>query len=221
MGRMTTESCENEADRPLRRDAARNRELILATAAEVFAEHGIEAGYDEIARRAGIGVGTVYRRFPERAELLRALFQSRIDEVVSIAEQAAEMPNAFEALAWFLEKSLELQATDRGLKEVLASTITQDEHRMIGRERLSPILESLMARAKAEGTLRADVAVTDVGMHLMFMSSMSTPEQPELWRRYLALLLDGLCSRPGLRPLPLIAPEDEAMHVLMCNLQGR
>ena len=169
MSRMPREISDNETDRPLRRDAVRNRELILETAAAVFAEHGIEAGYDEIARRAGIGVGTVYRRFPERAELVRALFQSRVEEIVSIAEQAARMPDAFEALAWFLEKSLERQVTDRGLKEVMAGTITQDDHRMIGPDRLAPILADVLLRAQAEGTLRADVGVTDLGAQLMLV----------------------------------------------------
>src|SRR5689334_7783557 len=96
-----------DAERPLRKDAARNRELILETAAEVFAEQGLDAGYDEIARRAGIGVGTVYRRFPERSELVQALFESRIDEMVAIGEQAAAIPDAWEGLTWFFERSVE------------------------------------------------------------------------------------------------------------------
>jgi AcrR family transcriptional regulator len=218
---MHIESDRCGESRPLRRDAARNRELILATAAAVFAEQGLDAGYEEIARRAGIGVGTVYRRFPERAELVRALFESQIEDIVAIAEQAADHDDAFEGLAWFLEQTLAYQVADRGLQEVMVGTISHDEHRMIGRERLSPILEGIVARAQADGTLRDDVGVTDLGMHLMVMSSVSTPAQPGLWRRYLALLLDGLRARPGLAPLPLCAPGAEATYILMCNLQGR
>ncbi len=218
---MDTESGSGCAERPLRRDAARNRELILATAAAVFAEHGLEAGYEEIARRAGIGVGTVYRRFPERAELVRALFESRIEEVVAIAERAAEQEDAFTGIACFLEQTLAHQVADRGLQEVMVGAISQDVHRMIGRERLGPILESLIERAQSDGTLRADVGATDLGLQLMVMSSMSIPAQPDLWRRYLALLLDGLRARPGQEPLPLVAPETEATYVLMCNLQRR
>lgn len=218
---MTPDLSVNDCERPLRRDAARNRELILETAAEVFAELGLEAGYDEIARRACVGVGTVYRRFPERAELVRALFESRIEEIVAIAEQAAEMPDSFDALAWFLERALERQVADRGLKEVMAGTVAQDEGRVIGRELLGPVLERLVERARADGALRTDIEVTDLGLQLMVMSSMSSAAQPDLWRRYLALLLDGLRSRPDLRPLPLVAPESGALHGLMCNLQGR
>lgn len=219
MGHMTTEPATQE--RPLRRDAARNRELILATAAEVFAEHGLDAGYDEIARRAGIGVGTVYRRFPERAELVQALFESRIEEMVVIGQEAAAMPNAWDGLTWFFERSVEKQVADRGLKEVMVQTLNESGHMTVGRERIGPIVESLMQRAQADGMLRPDVEVTDLGMQLMLIGSLSTPEQPELWRRYLALLFDGLRARPDATPLPLEAPPDEAMHMLMCNLQGR
>ncbi|KQV75025.1 hypothetical protein ASC61_08460 [Aeromicrobium sp. Root344] len=210
-----------EAERPLRKDAARNRELILETAAEVFAEQGLEAGYDEIARRAGIGVGTVYRRFPERSELVQALFESRIDEMVAIGDEAAAIPDAWDGLTWFFEKSVEKQVADRGLKEVMVQTLNESGQMTVGRERIAPIVESLMQRAQAEGALRKDVEVTDLGMQFMLIGSLSTPEQPELWRRYLTLLFDGLRARPDSTPLPLEAPPDEAMHLLMCNLQGR
>jgi AcrR family transcriptional regulator len=218
---MTTEIAECEESKPLRADAARNRELILRTAAEVFAEHGLEAGYDEIARRAGIGVGTVYRRFPERSELVQALFESRIQEILAVAEEAGRNKDPFDGLAWFLEAAVERQVADRGLKEVLVSDICQDEHRMVGRERIGPILEQIVARAQAAGTLRSDVGATDLGMQVMVISSMSTPAQPDLWRRYLALLIDGLRCRSGQTTLPLCPPAEDAMHDLMCNMQGR
>lgn len=216
---IDAEACEGE--RPLRADAARNRELILRTAAEVFAEHGLDAGYDEIARRAGVGVGTVYRRFPERAELVQALFESRIGEIVAIAEQAIAVDEAFEGLGWFLEQALQHQAADRGLKEVMAQSISPDDKASVGRERLGPMLDTLVQRAKDEGALRLDVGATDLGMQVMLLSSMTTPQQPELWRRYLALFLDAIRARPGQPPLPLSCPGDQAMHDLMCNMQGR
>lgn len=218
---MTTQIPESdEADRPLRADAARNRQLILDTAAEVFAEHGLDAGYDEIARRAGIGVGTVYRRFPERDELVQALFESRIREIVTIAEEATTRPDPWDGLVWFLERALERQVADRGLKEAMVRTVDQDAHMTIGREQLGPLIEAMVVRAQADGTLRSDVEATDLGVSLMLMSSITTPQQPELWRRYLALFLDGLRARPDQGPLPLIAPADESMHAMMCNLHG-
>ncbi|MFC5677187.1 TetR/AcrR family transcriptional regulator [Aeromicrobium endophyticum] len=218
---MTAEADAIEGERPLRADAARNRELILETAAEVFAEQGLEAGYDEIARRAGIGVGTVYRRFPRRAELIQALFESRVAEMVEIAERAAERADAWDGLVWFLERALERQVADKGLKEVMARTVSGEVHKVIGRERLEPIIRGIIDRAQADGSLRSDIGPTDLGVNLMVISSMTTAAQPDLWRRYLALLVEGLRARPGQRPLPLAAPGDEAMHDLMCNLQGR
>ncbi|MET0819875.1 MAG: helix-turn-helix domain-containing protein [Aeromicrobium sp.] len=210
-----------EIGRPLRADAARNRELILCTAAQVFAEQGLAAGYDEIARRAGIGVGTVYRRFPERAGLIQALFESRIAEVIDLAEQAAGRPDSWDGLVWFLERAIERQVADRGLKEVLVRSISEEEHRAMGRERLRPAIEGLVVRAQGDGVLRGDVSTTDIAMNLMVISSMTTPAQPDLWRRYLALFVDGLRARPDLSALPLAAPEDDEMHDLMCSLRGR
>jgi AcrR family transcriptional regulator len=218
---MSPEAVVTDAARPLRADALRNRELILRTAAEVFAAQGLDAGYDEIARRAGIGVGTVYRRFPERSELVQALFESRIAEIIAIAEEATAMSDAFEGLAWFLERALERQVVDRGLKEAMTRAIDRQTKQAIGRECLAPVLERLIARAQADGSLRNDVAATDLGMQLMAISSMTTPSQPELWRRYLALFLDGLRARPDLRPLPQSAPIEDATYDMMCNLQGR
>ena len=207
--------------RGLRADAARNRELILETAARLFAEQGIDAGYDEIARRAGVGVGTVYRRFPERSELVRALFESRIDEMVGIAEEAAAFDDGWEGLAWFLEKMLSRQVCDRGLKEVMMSTLGRDVHEDVGRARIWPVLDILVDRAHREGTLRADVGATEIAMQAMLLSSLSPPGQPELWRRGLGLLLEGVRARPDLTPLPGSAPAQEAMFELMSDLHGR
>lgn len=211
--------CE-EAERPLRRDAARNRELILQIAAEVFAEQGLDAGYDEIARRAGVGVGTVYRRFPERGELVQALFETRVAEIVVAAEKAAANPDAFGGLVWFLEWAVEQQVADRGLKEAMAQ-LPPEDLRAIGVQRLAPFVDALVERAQADGSLRPDIAFSDLSLQLMVLSSMSTTAQPELWRRYLALLVEGLRCRPDQAVLPLCPPKDDAKYDLMCNMQGR
>ncbi|WP_159085923.1 TetR/AcrR family transcriptional regulator [Aeromicrobium chenweiae] len=217
---MTPGTEVTEAERPLRADAARNRQLILDTAAEVFAEHGLDAGYDEIARRAGIGVGTVYRRFPERSELVQALFETRVAEIVAAAEKAAANPDAFAGLVWFLGWAVEQQVADRGLKEAMAQ-LPPEDLRAIGVERLAPFVDALVERAQADGSLRPDIAFSDLGLQLMVLSSMSTSAQPDLWRRYLALLVEGLRYRPGQPPLPLCPPRDDAKYDLMCNMQGR
>ena len=216
---MGGDRTETEDGRPLRRDAARNRALILNTAAEVFAAHGLDAGYDQIARRAGLGVGTVYRRFPERAELVHALFESRIQEIVTIAETAAAMPG-WDGLVHFLEQTLQLQVADRGLKEVLAS-LPDDVHQTLGRDLLTDRVEQLIGRAQADGLLRLDVTPADLGVLLALLSSVVTSAQPDLWRRYLRVALDGLRARADSTDLPLTAPSDDAIQELMNNLHHR
>src|SRR6187551_3752942 len=113
---VTLEQIEN-LGRPLRADAERNRRRILVAAAEVFAKRGLDAGLDEIARHAGVGTGTVYRRFPDKALLIDALFESRIDSLLEVARTALARPDAWDGLVHFLEKSIEMQQADRGLKE--------------------------------------------------------------------------------------------------------
>jgi AcrR family transcriptional regulator len=199
----------------LRSDAVKNRQLVLDAAAEVFAECGLDVGYEEIARRAGVGVGTVYRRFPQRADLVIALFESRVDDVVALAASASERPDGWTAVSWFLETMLAIQASDRGLQEVLAGSTLRDERVAHVRGRLIPAVSAVLNRAKDEGAVRLDVEPSDIGALMMVISSMSTAEQPELWRRYLALFLDALRPRPaGVAALPMNAPTESDLEEL-------
>src|SRR3954467_15079526 len=111
-----------DAEPRLRRDAERNRRRILAAAADAFAEGGLGVTMDEIARCAGVGVGTVYRRFPDKELLIEALFEERIDELVALAEAARDDPDPFAGIVRFFETFLAVQAADRGLKEVVLGT---------------------------------------------------------------------------------------------------
>ncbi len=128
------------APRPLRKDAERNRVRILAAARELFAEQGLTVTLDDIARHAGVGVGTVYRRFPDKEQLIDALFEDRLGEIVAVATESAEIDDPWLALVHFLERALELQADDRALKELLLSTT--DGHARIerGRALIQPIV---------------------------------------------------------------------------------
>src|SRR3954452_25583966 len=107
--------------RPLRADAERNRTRLLDAARELFAERGLDVSMDEIAHHAGVGVGTAYRRFGSRDELIGALFEARMEEYVALAEDALREPDAWVALTGFLERSLAMQAADRGLKDLVFS----------------------------------------------------------------------------------------------------
>jgi AcrR family transcriptional regulator len=202
-----------EPRRRLRRDAERNRKRILAAAAEAFAERGLAATMDEIARRAGVGVGTVYRRFPDKEELIEALFEQRIGDLVALAEAARDEPDAWDGLVRFFESFVSLQAADRGLKEVLLTPDRGQERVARARARLAPVVDALLERAKADGVLRPDVVGPDLGL-LQFMlgalADATRDVEPELWRRFLAIALDGLRTRRD-DPSPLApGPLDDA-----------
>jgi len=200
------------AERPLRKDAERNRRRILDAAREVFAEHGLDAGLDHIARHAGLGVGTVYRRFPDKDKLIDALFEERIGAIAALAEEAAAHEDPWAGLVFFFERSLAEQAADRGLKQILISGARGCAQVSAGRERIAPPLQSLVGRAHAAGVLREDVTAQDIPMISLMLGSLMDASRgvaPELWRRYLELLLDGLRAG-GPRPdEPLaVAPLD-------------
>ena len=208
-----------EPGRRLRRDAERNRERILAAAAEAFAEGGLAATMDEIARRAGVGVGTVYRRFPDKELLIEALFEQRIDDLVALAEAARDEPDAWDGVLRFFEGFVSLQAADRGLKEVLLTPDRGQERVARARARLAPVVDALLERAKADGALRPDVVGPDLGLIQFMLGAVAdaTREvEPELWRRFLGIALDGLRTRRD-APSPL-APgplDDESLERAM------
>lgn len=198
------------APRPLRRDAERNRALILDAAREVFAAQGLDAGFDEIARAAGVGVGTVYRRFPERGDLVEALFEQEVDAVVERAEQSAADPDAWRGLRDFLCWGVEAQAADRGLAQVLAAAGRGHERVAAGRQRLRPAVQALVERAQRAGVLRDDVTELDIGIAVAMLSQIGGPQRAELRERYLVLVLDGLAvQRAAPSPLPAAPASEE------------
>jgi AcrR family transcriptional regulator len=210
--------------RPLRRDAERNRQRILLAAAEVFTERGFAATLDDVARQAGVGVGTVYRRFPDKAALAGALFDERIDALITLAEQARDEPDAWAALVGFLERSAEMLTADRGLRQLLMFAAHSHDRALYARDRMRPALTALLERAQAAGQVRADIRATDIPVIELMISAVAEytqAVQPMIWRRYLALLLDGL--RPaGTRPLPEppLSP-DELVEVIRASPAGR
>lgn len=193
---MTTEA--GTTEKPLRKDAERNRQRVLAAARELFAERGLEVTMDDIAHRAGVGVGTVYRRFPDRELLIDALFEDTLGRMLALAEEALEIDDPWEGFVYFFEHALEMQTANRGLKGLLFSTAHGRERVAHARERIDPIARQLVSRAKASGHLRPDVSHTD--MPLLSFSVGTTDDfaghvAPELWRRYLGIVLDGLRTR--------------------------
>jgi AcrR family transcriptional regulator len=211
--------------RPLRKDAARNRERILAAAGEVFAARGLDVTLDDIAHHAGVGVGTVYRRFQDKEQLIDALFEQRIAAIATNAEQALEIGDPWQALEGFLVATLEQQSRDCGLREIVFAGQHGRERVTRVRERLEPLVGELVARAHASGQLRADIVVEDIRIiqkMLCGVMDMTRGVSDDAWRRYLALILDGLRPRrDGPTPLPVAALEHGLVDDCMRNTRPR
>ncbi|HVV31389.1 MAG TPA: TetR/AcrR family transcriptional regulator [Mycobacteriales bacterium] len=212
-------TCHDPDRRPLRRDAERNRQKVMAAAQALFAERGLEVSLDDIARRAGVGVGTVYRRFPSREALIEELFEDSLRELIADAQAAARAPDGWTGFAGFLSRACERFAADRGLREVSLSTAHGSDRCALGRQGLKPAVEVLVARAAAQGRLRDDVVALDVPVLLgmvLHVAGFARDEDPQLWRRYLQLLLDGLrAQRRRPTPLPREALDEDAVERVM------
>jgi AcrR family transcriptional regulator len=163
------------AEKPLRADARRNRERIVKAARTVFSDQGIDAQIDDVAKRAKVGVGTVYRHFPTKEALLDALVLERFQEIA----------------CGFIWRAAERNAVDRAFCEVVAGT---DQSAVVVSTGLAASTELLMDRAKAQGKMRADATTMDVEIMMCGAGSVmfTILTAPDVWRRYLTLMLDGL-----------------------------
>jgi AcrR family transcriptional regulator len=212
--------------RPLRRDAERNRQKILSAAAEVIAERGLEATLDDVARQAGLGVGTVYRRFPSKEALAEALFDERLGTLAAIADDALADPDPWTGLVRYLEQAAELLTADLGLRQILTSATLRHEQACQARARMEPVVTRLVERAQAAGAMRADLRPTDIPLTLFMIAAVADyarPVQPATWRRYLALFLDSLPPRRAgtmTLPEPALSPA-EMEQALRSGSAGR
>ena len=199
---------------PRRKDAERNRRRILAAAREVFRDRGVAATLNDVARHAGLGVGTAYRHFANKEELIDALFDDMVETVDGYVRQAAEQPDAWLGLTRALENVCEVQAFDRGLREVMLGTGRGPERQQQMRERVGPRVDAIVARAQQQGALRADIVPADFPILQLMVGAVSDHiGQPGLWRRYLTIVVDGLRARPAEpSPLPDVAVSDDALQ---------
>lgn len=196
---------------PLRADAERNRQRLLAAAKELFATRGLDVTLDEVARHAGVGTGTAYRRFPNKDALIDALMVDRIGELAAIARECLEDPDPWRGLAGYFERALALQAADRGLKEVLFSSGRGRVRSNHARLAIAPVVTKLVRRAVEAGVVRSDFSTSDVPLINFMLNTIvdfGRDVEPDLYKRYLAIVLDGLRPRDDLEPLPV-----EALHV--------
>jgi AcrR family transcriptional regulator len=179
------------SERPLRADARRNRERILAAARTVFAQHGGEAQIDDIARAAGVGVGTVYRHFPHKEALLGELVSQKFRGFAENAERALEVEDPWEAFAGLLRTNAEFCAGDVGVQQALARGPAAWEYAAADLDRLRETTARLIRRAQEARVMRSDFVVDDIPMLMCGLSStMGVPGYD--WRRHLEIIISGL-----------------------------
>lgn len=208
---------DNLSVRPLRRDAELNRQRILKAARKLITERGLQVSHDDVAREARVAVGTVYRRYPRREQLFEALFEDRIDAVVDLAEAALTRADAWDGLTSFLVGVFELQAEDRGLGEFM-SRGGDTKLAVNAAARIQPVVGELVHRAHVEGSLRADVGAGDIPLIPMMVGPVlrgARQVSPDLWRRMLAIVIDGISARPQRPRLPGEQPDGDALAAIL------
>ncbi|MFD4509226.1 TetR/AcrR family transcriptional regulator [Streptomyces sp. NPDC058457] len=218
MAERSPESTSKEGERPLRRDAARNRERILLAAREVFGRRGLAVTLDDVAKHAGVGVGTMYRRFPTKEALVRAVFEQDLAMRQESAEQALAHPDPWQGLVDFLMTMTADLAENRGLHEVVMLGSHSSEPFETARGGLLPYLEALIRRAQDSGQLRAEVTASDIPVMQQMLSAAAQFTQgrrPDIWRRYIEILLNGLRQRPDDPPLTTPSLSNELVEQVM------
>jgi AcrR family transcriptional regulator len=187
-------------ERVLRADAQRNRARILTAAREVFAEEGIEASVAEVAERAGVGTATIFRRFPTKEDLLVAVVEQRVEEIVEVAREALADRNPWKGLRRLMTSGIESYLQDRCFCESTGTAMFDKPRLHELKEEIRAATEELLARAKKAGKVRRDVTATDISMLFFAVAQAALKLEPAergAWHRYLDIVLDGL--RPHTR----------------------
>ncbi|MGC4940576.1 TetR/AcrR family transcriptional regulator [Kribbella sp. DT2] len=209
--------------RPVRADSVRNRAKLVAAAREVFAERGFGATLDDIARHAGVGTGTAYRHFPNKQAVAAVVLADATSAIAEDARAALAVEDPWDGLVLFFERNAVRQVADRGLYETLTGQGNDEEQARIWPQVFEAVTE-LFERARAAGVIRPDAAPQDIAAIFALLGpafEMSRNTSPDLWRRYLALMLDGL--RPaGQAPFPVPPPPlDQLDAVLFAGKRPR
>jgi AcrR family transcriptional regulator len=197
MAKTDTPAPEQTAGPPMRADARRSHARLLTAATAAFAEHGADAPLEDIARRAGVGIGTLYRHFPTRLDLQEAVFRNQVNAVCVQGEELAGAPSAGDAFAGWLRVLATYLVTKRGLAGALIAARGRDSEVISSCSQLMRATASrLLEQAQEAGAVRPDLTATDVMMlvHGVVVATERTPEQAD---RLLSLTLDGLRPRPG------------------------
>lgn len=211
----------------LRKDAARNRDLLLKAGRELFAERGLDATLNDVAHRAGVGVGTAYRRFADKDELIDAIHVQQVAELEAILNEALACPGPWEGLVLYLERSLAIQARDLGMAQILSGQHARPDKHDWSRDRLAPLVEQVTDRAREAGAVRQDLTGVDLILLQVSLTALAKvahgrdeavgrEDLAELYRRYLWVFLDGLRpAREAATPLPVPPLTTQETHVML------
>lgn len=217
-------------DGTLRRDAAENRDRLLRAGREIFAERGFDATLNDVAHHARVGVGTAYRRFANKAELIDAIRKQQDDELVAVLDEALGIRDPWESIVHYMETSLTLHTRDRGMAQMLSGRYVHPDKHDESRDRIAPLHNELARRARESGAVHEWVRGTDLVFILIGCIGISNAvhegspvpgrdDIDELYRRYLAVSLNGLRPEPRdpFTP-PVRALSTDDLHTL---LRGR
>jgi AcrR family transcriptional regulator len=192
-------------NRPLRADAVRSRALLLSAARAVFAERGTEASVSDVAQAAGLGKGTVFRHFASKDDLVAAIVDEMVDDLIATVEQLLTADDPAGALREFMVAGIELQTHNQAFCDVAAGAAVREHPVLrVKIERLESAVEALVDRARRTGAVREDITGQDLMLLMTGVYQTAAPmlpQSPDLWRRYLALMFDGLQPHAA-RPLP-------------------
>jgi AcrR family transcriptional regulator len=183
------------AERALRADAQRNLELILEAAAGAFAEKGHEASVADIAKAAGVGQATIFRRFETKDDLIAAVFERGMVQVLEAAQAAQRKASAWDGLCQWMAKVTEMQIRDRGFFQANAERMMADPQIQARKAEITVAVEELVRRAKAEGSLREDIVPGDIHALSCAAVQAATTDpsaSPRAWKRYLQVITDGM-----------------------------
>jgi len=192
--------------RPPRADAVRNREAVLDAARKVMSDEGLDAGMDDIARAAKVGVGTVYRHFPTKDDLIAALADYRFEKLAEFARDSLEEEDPVAAFDRFIMRGGELQATDRALAQVMSE---RGELMSVAANRVGmlELTTKVLKRAQKAGAIRSDIRPEDIPMFMCGLGSLTSGHAapfrgPNSWKRYLGIVLDGMRAGAGTKLPP-------------------
>lgn len=188
----------------------------MAAAQEVFAEQGVRAPIEDVAKRAGVGIATLYRRFPTRPELIAGAFEAKLRDYAEATEQALAFDDAWEGFCWYVERVCQMQAEDHGFADVLTMTFPHSPELQHVIDRVFRRFATLVRRAKKTGRLRKDFTTEDLPLLLMANAGVLTATgqaAPDAWRRVVHIVLQGL-EAPVRGPLPQ-APTPEQVIAAM------